>query len=115
MNAKTLFAIAILIGAMPVPLVADIVPNEPAPALEDPSAREAVREQLSALGVNALEARMIAESLLPEEAQFFAGSRGANAVVAGLWLEEWIGAAIYVWFIGHQVEKNARHYLLLND
>lgn len=115
MKAKTFLAVAILIGAMSVPIFADIVPNEPDPVAQDPAAREAVREQLSALGVNALEARMIAESLLPEEARFFADSRGANAIAAGLWLEEWIGAAIYVWFIGHQVEKNARHYLLLND
>jgi hypothetical protein len=115
MNVKTLLIVAILVGLLSVPSFADIVPNEPEPTAEDPAPREAVREQLGRLGVDALEARLIADSLRPEEARFFADSEQANAVAAGLWLEEWIGAAIYVWFIGHQVEKNAKHYLLLND
>jgi len=113
MNVKAILGVLVLTGLLSASLQADIVPNEPQLPAEDPAAREAVRRQLDTLGVGALEARMIADNLTAGEARFFAESERANGVAAGLWLEEWIGAAIYLILVGPTIEKNVRRYVLL--
>ncbi|HLG42111.1 MAG TPA: hypothetical protein VI643_02010 [Planctomycetota bacterium] len=113
MKVKAILGVLILTGLFAASVQADIVPNEPEPSANDPAAREAVRRQLDTLGVSALEAKMIAENLSAGEARFFAESERANGVAAGLWLEEWIGAAIYLIILGPTIEKNVRRYVLL--
>lgn len=115
MNRKAILFALLLLAPVGVPVQADIIPNEPDPNPGDPEARQVVRSRLDRLGVDPIEARMILESLEPEEIQYFAESKNANVVVAGLWMEEWIGAIIYAAIVWPTMRKTWYRYVLLDE
>jgi hypothetical protein len=115
MKLKASLVTFVLIGLIVFPVQADIVPNEPDPTPDQSPARKAVQDRLDTLGVDPADAKQIAESLRIDEAEFFARSRNANAVVAGLWIEEWIGAALYIAFVGPHIYKYWYRYMFLDE
>lgn len=112
MTAKTALGALILVGLIAIPAQADIIRNKSRRTAQDDAARESLKASLGRLGVSAPEARQIVEGLQPEEARFFFESPRANGVVAGLWLEEWIGAILYIAYVGDNVYDNWRRYII---